>query len=118
MSTTTKPKLAEMTPSERRIAAAELLGLSNVQAGPWYAYKADGNVENHVGNPDEDANDALALIEHMRAKGLRFNSVCHRETGTWTAWFEEDEEIGWSATAPTFGRAITSAALLAAGVAE
>lgn len=55
--------MSEMTADEIRVKCAEVMGLSNVQVGVWYGYKADGNT---ASVPDYPADlNAMAEAEKL-----------------------------------------------------
>lgn len=122
MTDTQLPKLSTLSPETRRILCAETLGWKE-KPDPyrmWYFLKGVG-YSDKLPDPDLNANDALALVEHLRAKGLEvrvtFRDVvrCFVYAPTNTGAIANDLA---HVNEPTFQLALTSAFLIATNKAQ
>lgn len=127
----TIPKLSDLTPEQRRALAAEALGWKSPnhpdslskRDGWWSQYRGvwwispNGKDEmiSSVPNPDNDANDALKLVEHLQKAAWRVTIEAH---GDFRVWVEQMSDSHFAEDEISFSRAITSAFLLASNLAE
>lgn len=119
-----KPVLGSLSDEQRRILCAE--ATSKILRTSYF-FESDGQIKKGVfrslPDPDNDARDALELVEFMRGKGLTCRLYNDFDDGQWECVFffgQRGEPGAWErdAVEPTVTRAITSAALLALNLAQ
>jgi hypothetical protein len=112
----TTPKLSELSDIGRRVMCAEAIGWKYecMHFGEPFGEKPKRREGHIFPNPDEDANDALKLVEHANRSGAEFH--LSQEAGLWFCRCDWDSR---DSTAPesTLPRSIVSAFLLASGLA-
>lgn len=116
----TIPKLSDLSDEQRRVLCAEALGWKQ-RPDKFYIDRRHWTHTTHgkcatpdLPNPDEDANDALKLVENLRSLDLRWRSDNIREAAGYISVFYSFE-CRHEARENTLPRAIVSAFLLATG---
>lgn len=103
-----------MTPEELRVAVAEARGWTQIRTVNRVMMGVRPNETRTfqtvailspsktltaislVPNFPTDANAALTLCDALGEKGWKFGCARHRSSGTWSVWFEMDEETSHS----------------------
>ncbi len=109
----TIPKLIDISDEQRRVLCAEELGIIHI----WSYALPEKTIRCDVPDPDNNAGDALALVEHIREEGW-LTDLQQFQTGEWACEsVEANTGRRECKIEDTLPRAITSAFLLAKGLA-